>query len=72
MPDVSGVTVATNARVFYHHARLRAHRAPGIPCALDIEGQRSAITRAFDVAGTWARVIASDGGSSLTLRAMTV
>src|SRR5579863_5979753 len=24
MPDVSGVTVVTNARVFYHHARLRA------------------------------------------------
>ena len=34
MPGVSGVTVATNARVFYHHARLRAHQAPGIPCAL--------------------------------------
>jgi len=28
------VTVVTNARVFYHHARLRAHQAPGIPCAL--------------------------------------
>src|SRR5579863_9392886 len=24
MPDVSGVTVVTNACVFYHHARLRA------------------------------------------------
>ncbi len=24
MPVVSGVTVVTNARVFYHHARLRA------------------------------------------------
>ena len=24
MPGVSGVTVVTNARVFYHHARLRA------------------------------------------------
>jgi hypothetical protein len=34
MPGVSGVTVVTNARVFYHHARLRAHQAPGIPCAL--------------------------------------
>jgi hypothetical protein len=34
MPDVSGVTVVTNSRVFYHHARLRAQRAPGIPCAL--------------------------------------
>src|SRR5579863_4884488 len=34
MPDVPGVTVVTNARVLYHHARLRAHQAPGIPCAL--------------------------------------
>jgi len=34
MPGVSGVTVVTNARVFYHHARLRAQPAPGIPCAL--------------------------------------
>jgi hypothetical protein len=34
MPGVSGVTVVTNARVFYHHARLRAHQPPGIPCAL--------------------------------------
>jgi hypothetical protein len=34
MPDDLGATVVTNARVFYHHARLRAHRAPGIPCAL--------------------------------------
>ena len=32
------MTVVTNARVFYHHARLRAHRAPGIPCALCILG----------------------------------
>jgi hypothetical protein len=31
---ISGVTVVTNSRVFYLHARLRAHRAPGIPCAL--------------------------------------
>jgi hypothetical protein len=38
MPGVSGVTVVTNARVFYHHARLRAHQAPGIPCALSMEG----------------------------------
>jgi hypothetical protein len=33
MPGVSGVTVVTNARVFYT-TRLRAHRAPGIPRAL--------------------------------------
>ena len=40
MPGVSGVTVVTNARVFLHHARLRAHRAPGIPCALDSLGRK--------------------------------
>jgi hypothetical protein len=34
MPGVSGVTVVTNSRVFLLHARLRARRAPGIPCAL--------------------------------------
>jgi hypothetical protein len=35
MPGVSGVTVVTCLRAFYSlHARLRAHRAPGIPCAL--------------------------------------
>ncbi len=36
MPGVSGVTVVTTLVwfVFYPHARLRAHRAPGIPCAL--------------------------------------
>jgi hypothetical protein len=39
MPGVSGVTVVTNARVFYHHARLRAQRAPGIPCALVFGGR---------------------------------
>ena len=38
MPGVFGVTVVTNARVYYHHARLRAHRAPGIPCALQSFG----------------------------------
>jgi hypothetical protein len=34
MPGDSGVTVVTNSRVFLLHARLRALRAPGIPCAL--------------------------------------
>jgi hypothetical protein len=47
MPGVSGVTVVTNARVFYHHARLRAHQAPGIPCALRwrAEGSESKLGR---------------------------
>jgi len=35
MPGSSGVTVVTMLVCFFHlHARLRAHRAPGIPCAL--------------------------------------
>jgi hypothetical protein len=35
MPGDPGVTVVTNACAFYTlHTRLRAHRAPGIPCAL--------------------------------------
>ena len=35
MPGRSGVTVVTMLVCFFHlHARLRAHRAPGIPCAL--------------------------------------
>src|ERR1700724_4066265 len=39
MPGCSGVTVVTNSYAFYHlHTRLRAHRAPGIPCALSSEG----------------------------------
>ena len=38
---ISGVTVVTMLVCFtYHlHARLRAHRAPGIPCALCFEGR---------------------------------
>src|SRR6266403_2605086 len=35
MPGVSGVTVVTTLVCFFIlHARLRVHRAPGIPCAL--------------------------------------
>jgi hypothetical protein len=35
MPGVSGATVVTMLVCFFIlHARLRAHRAPGIPCAL--------------------------------------
>jgi hypothetical protein len=35
MPGRSGVTVVTTLVCFFHlHARLRAHQAPGIPCAL--------------------------------------
>ena len=40
MPGCSGVTRGDYTRVlcFLSHARLRAHRAPGIPCALVSEG----------------------------------
>src|SRR5258705_8868026 len=34
MPGRSGVTVVTNSCVCFLYTRLRAHRAPGIPCAL--------------------------------------
>src|SRR2546421_7726738 len=49
MPGVSGVTVVTTLVCFFIlHARLRAHRAPGIPCALfQFEGETfDVITRA--------------------------
>src|SRR5437868_8181903 len=36
---------------FILHARLRAHRAPGIPCALSLWAEQSCITRAHCVAG---------------------
>src|ERR1700676_4026472 len=38
MPGDSGVTVVTTLACYFLHARLRAHRAPGIPCALFAEG----------------------------------
>ena len=35
MPGETGVTVVTTLVCFFHlQARLRVHRAPGIPCAL--------------------------------------
>jgi hypothetical protein len=40
MPGRSGVTVVTNSYVlFLSHTRLRVHQAPGIPCALALEGK---------------------------------
>ena len=45
MPGDPGATVVTNARAFYTHARLRVHRAPGIPHAL-CWAERSCTTRA--------------------------
>jgi hypothetical protein len=36
MPGGPGEPVVTNSRVFYHHARLRVQRAPGIPRALSL------------------------------------
>jgi hypothetical protein len=47
MSDDSGVTVVTTLVWFYFfHARLRAHRAPGIPCALSFKGSTKNKTRA--------------------------
>jgi hypothetical protein len=41
MPGDPGVTVVTTLVCFFHlHARLRAHQAPGIPCALVFLGER--------------------------------
>src|SRR5258708_37695854 len=40
MPGRSGVTVVTTLVCFFiSHARLRVHRAPGIPCALRFQGR---------------------------------
>jgi hypothetical protein len=39
---ISGVTVVTMLVWFFiFHARLRAHRAPGIPCALCFRGTKN-------------------------------
>src|SRR5213595_3282992 len=41
MPGEPGVTVVTMLVCFFIlHARLRVHRAPGIPCALCFRGTR--------------------------------
>src|SRR5437763_5743222 len=41
MPGCSGEPVVTTSCAFYFlHARLRVHRARGIPCALSFEGGR--------------------------------
>ena len=38
MPGVSGVTVVTNARAYYSTRAAAGAPAPGIPCALCIQG----------------------------------
>jgi hypothetical protein len=54
MPGVSGVTVVTNSCAYYFsHARLRAHWAPGIPCALVIEAKVFAQPGRARVAEAW-------------------
>jgi len=48
MPGCSGEPVVTTSCAFYFlHARLRVHRAPGIPCALCFGPNESSTTRAF-------------------------
>ena len=54
-PGISGEPVVTNARVFYHHARLRVHWAPGFPCALSLRARISK-ARAMHVARRKTRV----------------
>src|SRR3954449_4631848 len=55
MPGVIGVTVVTTLVCFFIlHARLRAHRAPGIPCALF--GRKVHIKTRADAARTRSRV----------------
>ena len=39
VPGNPGVTVVTTRVLSTLHTRLRAHQAPGIPCALQIRGQ---------------------------------
>src|SRR6202030_2820603 len=47
MPGDTGVTVVTMLVCFFiSHTRLRAQRAPGIPCALCFQRERSCTTRA--------------------------
>src|SRR6185437_13439102 len=56
MPDEPGVTVVTTLVCFFIlHARLRAQRAPGIPCAL-FRAEDSCTVRAHRTAGMWTRV----------------
>src|SRR5712672_3204087 len=46
MPGRSGVTVVTMLVYFFHlYARLRVHRAPGIPCALYCWERRSSVCK---------------------------
>src|SRR5438067_11187980 len=53
MPGEPGVTVVTMLVCsFILHARLRARRAPGIPCALSLWVKHSCTTRAHRVART--------------------
>src|SRR5436853_4282538 len=45
MPGCSGEPVVTTSCAFYFlHARLRVHRAPGIPCALSLGPNESCTT----------------------------
>src|SRR6478672_3490376 len=59
MPGETGVTVVTTLVCFFHlHARLRAHRAPGIPCALCSQ-------RGETVLANLGRIAPRDGGLML-------
>jgi len=62
VPGDAGVTVVTIWRGFFSARRLRAHHAPGIPCALTLKGRTKMIPRAKksrgEIANSWHAVIA--------------
>src|SRR3954463_1485480 len=68
MPGEAGVTVVTMLVCFFIlHARLRARRAPGIPCALILLGRTiHASLGRRGVAGTKRRVYGVSGGGLLS------
>src|SRR5947199_10472277 len=69
MPGVPGVTVVTMLVCFFIlHARLRVHRAPGIPCALSFGPNDSCTTRAHRAAGSSRCVLPSSRGAEATKR----
>jgi len=51
VPGDAGVTVVTIWRGFFSARRLRAHHAPGIPCALTLKGRTKMIPRAKKTRG---------------------
>ena len=71
MPGCSGELVVTTSCAFYFlHARLRVHRAPGIPCALYFRGWLLAQLGRFHAARTRGCVSAISSWPSFETRTM--